>query len=79
MKCYILAQVLSRNELHVFGSSSVYLYCGCAHAQERDIAEGIVSFKAVIKIDIKTYYIRAYEKDWSETLPFTRCPQDAFD
>ena len=29
---------------------------------------------AVSKIDIKTYYIRAYEKDWSET----KYPQDAF-
>ena len=29
------------------------------------------------QIDIKTYYIRAYEKDWSETLISTRYPQDA--
>ena len=49
----------------------IVLSRGCAHAQERDIAvANPVTPWAVSKIDIKTYYIRAYEKDESE-----RCHQ----
>ena len=44
---------------------------------------GIVSLPRLLEESInryiKTYYyIRAYEKDWSETLPPTRHPKDAY-
>ena len=49
----------------------IVLSRGCTHAQERDIAVA----NPVSKIDLKTYHIRAYEKDGSECCP-TRYPQD---